>query len=63
LVKFAIEGTDKVIEIFTTRLDTIYGATFMVLAPEHPLAMELVQGTAKRALRRILKKDLLEIRN
>ena len=50
LVKFAIEGTDKVIEIFTTRLDTIYGATFMVLAPEHPLAMELVQGTALKEL-------------
>jgi len=46
LVKFAIDGTDKVIEIFTTRLDTIYGATFMVLAPEHPLAKELVEGTS-----------------
>ena len=46
LVKFAIDGTDKVVEIFTTRLDTIYGATFMVLAPEHPLAKELVEGTS-----------------
>lgn len=50
LVKFAIEGTDKFIEIFTTRLDTIYGATFMVLAPEHPLAMELVEDTGLKEL-------------
>ncbi len=40
LVKFPVEGGGD-IEIFTTRLDTIFGATFLVLSPEHPLTMEL----------------------
>ncbi|TLU99295.1 leucine--tRNA ligase [Dyadobacter luticola] len=37
LVKFKIEGHQENIEVFTTRVDTIYGVTFMVLAPEHEL--------------------------
>ena len=40
-VFFEIEGSDETIEIFTTRPDTIFGATFMVLAPEHPLVAKL----------------------
>ena len=36
-LKFAIAGADDAIEIFTTRVDTIYGATFVLLAPEHPM--------------------------
>jgi leucyl-tRNA synthetase len=38
---FEIQGREDKIEIFTTRPDTIFGATFMVLAPEHELALEL----------------------
>ena len=36
-VKFPIQGADDSIEVFTTRIDTIYGATFVMLAPEHAL--------------------------
>ncbi len=39
-VNFPITGTDKKIEIYTTRPDTLFGVTFMVMAPEHPIIDE-----------------------
>ncbi|MCI6711135.1 MAG: leucine--tRNA ligase [Anaerovoracaceae bacterium] len=41
-VDFDIVGHDEKMKIFTTRPDTLYGVTFMVLAPEHPLVKELI---------------------
>jgi len=44
-VTFEIEGRNEPITIYTTRPDTLFGATFMVVAVDSPLAAELVQGT------------------
>ena len=38
------KDSDKLITVFTTRADTIFGATYVVLAPEHPLVKEIVKG-------------------
>ncbi|WP_347488161.1 leucine--tRNA ligase [Desulfoscipio sp. XC116] len=43
-IKFQIDGADETITVFTTRPDTIYGVTYMVLAPEHPLVEKLIEG-------------------
>ncbi|HEX3375589.1 MAG TPA: leucine--tRNA ligase, partial [Candidatus Acidoferrales bacterium] len=44
-VRFAVDGfPDTSIEVFTTRVDTIYGASGLILAPEHPLLAKLVEG-------------------
>src|ERR1039458_4933099 len=44
---FKINDQDKTVKVFTTRIDTIYGATFLVLAPEHPLLNEIVTKDQK----------------
>jgi leucyl-tRNA synthetase len=40
-IDFPVENSDESIRVFTTRQDTVFGATFMSLAPEHPRALEL----------------------
>jgi leucyl-tRNA synthetase len=40
-VKFAINGIDEILNVFTTRPDTLFGATYMVIAPEHPLVEKI----------------------
>ena len=44
-ILFPIENIDEQISVFTTRQDTVCGATFMCLAPEHPLVLKLSKGT------------------
>lgn len=44
-IDFKIDGTDRVLKVFTTRADTLFGCTYMVMAPEHPFVKELVDGT------------------
>ncbi|MBQ6920424.1 MAG: leucine--tRNA ligase [Bacilli bacterium] len=54
-VTFRIKGTDKSFDIFTTRVDTLYGCSYCVLAPEHPLVKELVTEGQKSAVEAYLK--------
>ena len=54
-VKFAVDGQDKLIEVFTTRVDTIYGVSFMVLAPEHEWATALTTADQKADVEAYIK--------
>jgi len=47
-IEFAVDGRRDVIRVFTTRPDTLFGVTFVSLAPEHPLIEELVTDAAVR---------------
>lgn len=47
-VAFKAEGSDHKIEVFTTRPDTLFGATYMVLSPEHELVSKLTTAEAKK---------------
>ncbi len=49
-IDFPVDGTDKAIKVYTTRPDTLYGATFMVLAPEHPIVNEITTPEYKEAM-------------
>jgi leucyl-tRNA synthetase len=51
-VDFKIEGFNEVIRVFTTRPDTLFGATYMVLAPEHPLVDKITTKGQKEDLKK-----------
>ena len=46
---FTVEGIDEQIPVYTTRVDTVYGVTYMVLAPEHPLVPKLIESNPDKA--------------
>jgi leucyl-tRNA synthetase len=48
-IDFKIDGSEDTITVYTTRPDTIFGVTYMVLAPEHPLVDKLIAGTGREA--------------
>ncbi|MFA6017748.1 MAG: leucine--tRNA ligase, partial [Patescibacteria group bacterium] len=49
-IDFTIDGTSEKITVFTTRPDTIFGATYLVLAPEHPLVSSIVSDDQRTAV-------------
>ena len=53
-VDFPIDGRDEKITVYTTRPDTLYGATFMVLAPEHELAKSLATYATREAVEKYI---------
>ncbi|MCH8556975.1 MAG: leucine--tRNA ligase [Balneolia bacterium] len=54
-VDFAVKGIDEKISVFTTRPDTLFGATYMVLAPEHELVQKIVDSGKKEEVDAYLK--------
>lgn len=64
-VVFKIDGFDCNLEVFTTRPDTLFGVTYMVLAPEHPYVLDLVGGSdrereVKAYIEEVKKKNEIE---
>ena len=62
IIRFPMVGSDEVVEVFTTRQDTVFGATFMCFAPEHPMIRDMVKGLPQedevlRFVERTLKVD------
>ena len=53
-VDFPVDGMDEKITVYTTRPDTLYGATFMVLAPEHELAAKLATDETREAVEKYI---------
>jgi leucyl-tRNA synthetase len=53
-IDFGLDGSDKQIRVFTTRVDTIYGATCVILAPEHPIAQELLDEEGKARAKQMI---------
>jgi leucyl-tRNA synthetase len=54
-IDFAVDGSSDKIRVFTTRPDTLFGATFMVLAPEHPLVQQIVTADQEKAVKDYIK--------
>ena len=56
-VRFTVEETGDEVEVFTTRPDTLWGVTFFVFAPEHPLVRELAElGGTSRGRRALIER-------
>ncbi len=53
-VFFKLENSDDTLEVYTTRCDTLFGATYMVIAPEHPLVRQITTPDQKESVERYL---------
>jgi leucyl-tRNA synthetase len=56
IIDYVIEGTNEKVSVFTTRPDTNFGATFVVLAPEHPLALKITTQENLEAVKSYIEK-------
>jgi leucyl-tRNA synthetase len=61
-IHFGLSGSSKALEVFTTRVDTIYGATFLVVSPEHPVVPDLIAGPAEEKLKDWVAKTIVGMR-
>lgn len=61
ILRFNVQETDDQIEVFTTRPDTVFGLSYMVLAPEHPLVEKLIAGTEYEADVRAFIKEVQQM--
>ncbi|HYE22115.1 MAG TPA: leucine--tRNA ligase [Verrucomicrobiae bacterium] len=59
-LKFYVKDSDRAIEIFTTRPDTLFGATYMVLAPEHPMVDEITTDDRKEVIQKYIDQTKLK---
>jgi leucyl-tRNA synthetase len=59
-IEFEITGNSKRLRVFTTRPDTLFGATYMVLAPEHPMVAELTTDKQKTVAKEYIKQASLK---
>ncbi len=60
-IRFAVEGFDEELSVFTTRPDTVFGVTYLVVAPEHPLVDKLIAGQEnEKELRAFLKEVMAQ---
>ncbi len=55
-VEFPLEGKEETLRIFTTRPDTLFGATFMSMAPEHPMALSLTTPECKEEVEAFIER-------
>jgi leucyl-tRNA synthetase len=56
----AKDGSNETIEVFTTRIDTIYGASALILAPRHPLVARLLTGSGEQSIARAELAEMLQ---
>lgn len=59
-IQFPVDGSDEKITVYTTRPDTLYGATFMVLAPEHAMAKGLATDETREAVEDYIYKSSMK---
>lgn len=61
LISFALQGSSEKIQVFTTRPDTIFGCTYVVLAPEHPIITKIVADGSRDAVHAFCREAMMAL--